>query len=275
MGGDDVEIKLVGVETSETAGKGSTSFFWNTQSQDGQYVSNGVYLVRVEELDAYGSPTIKTISLTVLNVDEYVELSIFNSAGELVKNVKEPLSSLPSDVSLGTQSTVNVGSGSDVVFKYGPDPADYIAWDGKNFAGQTVTNGTYEITLAIKTREGLAYNLSKTVTVLNEGSALVSGFKVYPNPYSAEFGGVMKYAWVATQSGTARLSIYNVKGEKVRTLYARLESGSADWDLLTTSGDRAAGGYYVTMLEAVSGSGQMQRLKVKSAVILRSSTGAE
>jgi flagellar hook assembly protein FlgD len=81
---------------------------------------------------------------------------------------------------------------------------------------------------------------------------------VHPNPVS---GSRTTVSFSAPSEGTAAVEIYNILGQKVRTLArGRLSSGRHDfsWDGSDDSGRRLAGGVYLLRLQFAAGDNMHQ-----------------
>ena len=205
----------------------------------------------------------------VINDDEYVEVRIFNSAGEIVRVIRESRAFNPETLALSVPDVVAVAKdGAKIIMSYGGNPGDNFIWDGRNSAGLVVSNGAYEIQVVAVSADGKISTASKTVMLLNESRELFSGLKAYPNPF-LENDGIMTFAWQPKAEGAVTLKIYNIAGQAVRRLTAKLADGSVPWDFRTDSGQAAAGGVYVCVFEAVSSDGYRKHEIIKIAAVFR------
>jgi hypothetical protein len=179
-----VEIQIPGVETPDNIGNGMSVFYWYGTNDGGQNVDNGVYYIKVEERDGYGHTNVVIKDISVINVEEYVEVNIFNSAGEKVKTIKENKYFMPEKINLKINDMIILEkTGGEVVVRYGEEPDAYMIWDGKNSKGEIVSNGTYEIQVVTRTSEGKLKYASKTVIILNEATEeIIKEVKAIPNP---------------------------------------------------------------------------------------------
>jgi len=262
-------IRLPGVFIPGQEGALYSDFEWDGLNQSGQGIKPGLYYVKVTIKDTYGSASTVIKEVTVLRVEEYVRLNIYNSAGELVNRIEVPKA----------DSTVLNLSVADVIFlgkegysiPIGYAPGKVLYWDGKNMAGRIVGSGVYEIELDIKTADGYRIIAAKSVTVFKQASDGVMGrLKVYPNPNVIERGkpGKAVIAWENSASGKVSIKVYNVYGEMITRITASLASGSAEWDMKTSSGNVISSGLYALVIEAVRDGGETE-VRIEKMTIIR------
>jgi len=260
-------IYLPGVETPETINEGGSVFIWDAKSDRGQYVKTGVYYIKVEEQDGYGHTNVVIKEITVMKEEEYVEVRIFNSAGELVRVIREE-KEVPEKVELGVDNVIPIEKGgAEIIIKYGDEPGDSVKWDGKNSEGIAVSSGTYEVQVITKDEKGIRVQASKTVIVLSEGKEVIGEVKVYPNPVKKGKGEKARVRWEAKGEGEVRIYIYNAAGELVRKVEGKVELGELEWDLKTGSGAMASQGNYICVIEARSKEGYSQRKIIKISIL--------
>lgn len=78
---------------------------------------------------------------------------------------------------------------------------------------------------------------------------LVSGFSCYPNP----FKGAIAMTWSLKQDAASEMAIYNLKGQKVKTLqkgYLHKGQQKMSWDATDAHGKAVASGVYFCRIEA-------------------------
>ena len=263
--GDPLAIYMPGLVTPDNMGQPGTYFYWNGTTDASQPVASGNYYIKITQRDTFDHVTVYIRSFAVLRAEEYVELSIYNSAGELVRTVRK--NAMPPDrVDLTTNDVLVVEkTGNDIVINYGPNLQDYLSWDGKNNHGAAVTSGTYELQVTTKTMSGTMAIISKTVMILSEGSKYVGDIKAYPNPYYSD--GNMTFAWSGLGSGEMLVNIHNMNGELIRSLSGRVEAGSLTWDGKTTGGNKTGHGYYICIFKAKNLDGYVEHKKLKIAIM--------
>ncbi|PKL92617.1 MAG: hypothetical protein CVV21_02345 [Candidatus Goldiibacteriota bacterium HGW-Goldbacteria-1] len=269
--GADITITLNGVETPYNMGNGYTSFVWDGKNDQAQYVSNGPYYIKLEQLDEYGHSTSLIKDMQSIRYEEGVEGRIYNSAGELVKLLRTQPSAKGQKVALKIQDIIIIEPQSAKIKLYYNED-EYLEWDGTNEAGLAVTNGTYEIQVIMKTAEGRLIEASKSVIILTEKTDYLADPIIAPNPVTHKEGRTL-IVWdplalynPSAAKGIMEIRIYSLAGEKVKEIRCALQNGAAQWDLKSESGGQVSNGVYVVVLEAIRDDGQLNRKKIKMAV---------
>ncbi len=266
-GGSVMTLYLDGVETPSTLGQGGTYFTWNGLNSAGQPVASGPYYMKVEETDTYSHVNTLTKEVTVIKSGAYVELKVFNSAGELVRSVREYDREPPGGIALKIPDVIIIeNEGSIINIQYGDGLLDFMEWDGRNAFGRAVSNGTYELQVNVMGDTGMLMTGAKTVQVLIEAKKYPGEIKVQPNPVRSAAGAV-RITWQSGISGTVRVNFVNIKGESVRTVTGKLEDGYILWDLKNTSGSAVPEGIYICPVVMLDSEGYMEKKTVKVAVI--------
>jgi hypothetical protein len=266
-----LEIRLPRVETPSTFGTGATTYYWDAINAQSQEVGTGVYYIKIETLDPYGHMTTIVKDITVVRIDESVELNIYNSAGELVRQIKQEKNVLTDTVSLEKlgDRLVFTKEGKGIDIKYGNNIGDYITWDGKNQEGGIVSSGIYEVQVILRNaKDGVVSEASKTVTVLREGKVYIKELVAKPNPYVKGSGGQIRFEWKleGIEVGRVTIRIYNVAGELVRKLEGQLGDGHIAWDLKTQNKSYASRGIYIAVMEAKNKEGYKDSKIIKFAI---------
>lgn len=266
LSGAGAQLVFPGVETPSSFGTGSTIIDWNATNEAQQDIGSGIYYLKIEQRDYYNHINVRTMPLNVVALQEYVEMSIYNTSGELVRRIRHDGTPAAGTLDLKVASTLAPEKGA--VISFGSSPSENFVWDGKNDMGKMVTPGTYEIQLELVNAEGKSEVAAKSVVVLGQETQFLKSVKAFPNPCSREkAGAIMAFAWDSAAEGTVRIFIINIKGEKTRELIARLSYGSAAWDLKNDQGSKVAPGVYVAIFEAASDEGGLNTAKVKIAVL--------
>ena len=266
-----LEIRLPRVETPSTFGTGSTTYYWDAINAQSQEVDTGVYYIKIETLDPYGHTTTMIKDLTVMRIDEYVELNIFNSAGEIIRKIRQEKNVITDTVTLDKlgDRLIFTKDGQETIIKYGNNIGDYIMWDGKNQAGEIVSSGIYEVQIVLKNaKDGVISEASKTVTVLREGKLYIEELKAIPNPYIKGSGGIIRFEWIlqSIETGDVSIRIYNVAGELIRKLEGDLGAGNILWDLKTEERRLASRGIYIAVMDAKNNEGYKDSRIIKFAI---------
>ena len=270
-----LSIYLPNVETPNNLGDGGTNFEWNSNNNANQTTGSGVYYIKFEELDMYGHTNVLIKEITVMVVQEYVEVCIFNSAGEKIKTIRDYKDVTNTKISLKVGKDDNgqvyvVKGNNDINITYGTNLNEYVIWDGLNDQGTAVGAGSYEVQVSVVSTQGRTVVAAKSIVVLSEKVTYMKDVSIIPNPYSRNILDLkpIKFAWVAgTETGWMSVTVYNMAGEKVRTINATLESGSVLWDVKSGENSRIAAGYYVAVFESKSTTGHLDRKTAKLAII--------
>jgi hypothetical protein len=260
-------IIIPGLETTATQGAGSTSFTWRPVNQQSQDVSQGVYFIKIEIKDSYGHVNTWSKAVAVQRFDPYVEMNIYNSAGELIRRIRKDNSVLPRSLSLDVPDLL---TDSPVVVRYGEGPDEYFLWDGKSQEGSAVSNGVYEVQLVMTTDKGTMFEASKTLSLLRAVTRYLNGFMILPNPgYGMDSLITFKWTFASgTETGMASVFIYNLAGELVRRLKGSLQAGSISWDLKTGRGAAVSSGLYTAVLEGRNANGYAD-IKTEKLVLIK------
>ena len=165
--------------------------------------------------------------------------------------------------------TIDPAGGNSIAVKYSGNAADALTWDGKNAAGQIVSNGIYEIQIVVKNDTVGTVSASKTVSVLNSGKISLGKISIVPDPFNAALSDSITINWEGAMAGRVNIKILDVTGGLVRAFSGDLSTGSVIWDTRTGAGARVTNGLYIVVIEARSSSGYMDR-KVQKLAIIRS-----
>lgn len=245
-----------------------TTTYWDGTNDQNLAVQNGIYYVKVDVVDKYGINHTLVQAVTVLTNSISAEFRIYNSAGEVVKNIPVTLASTGSSVLTAGAKVFAPGKSSSgalntVEFTY---MGQEIKWDGTNDPGQIVDNGVY--TAAIVTTDKNAYTTVATaeITVLHDAYELLNNLRIIPNPVNNANNTVLHIKYDAVSGAKITAKIYNMAGELVKVLQDNTNAGEVVWDL---SVDRKiAGGLYVAVISAGTDSG-MRKTIIGKFVILR------
>ncbi len=277
--GTAVTIRIPGIQTPDQQKGTYSDFTWDGTNSAGQNVVNGVYYIKETTTDPYGHTNVITKQITAIGTNHYVQVNIFNSAGELVQTITAPYNG-NGQVSLDVSNTngnknyvLPVGKGAPPITISYTSTAAPLSWDGKNSQGNYVQNGVYEVQLVVKTGQGSTVITSKSITILNEGNTDVLGtVKSLPNPYSGDTTTPLIFTWQPSAGGTIKIKIYNIAGELVRTLAGDLGAASINWDLKGVGGEKVSSGTYICVVEGVDNIGNKTRKIVKISALIRAET---
>jgi len=272
VSGDKVEVLFNNLEIPATQGKGKSTFSWDVSNDQGQSLTSGKYYIKIEQLDQYGHVDTYVDDITVVQRDEYVELRVFNSAGEMVSVNRDYSKELAGNIKLDVPHLMMIEkdeAAPNFAIGYGEGLGEVMYWDARDNSGRLVGTGSYEVQVVVKTDEGYIYEASKSVMVLREDKEFLEETKIYPNPYrGGENAGPAAFAWSSGgETGTIKIMVYNMAGELVKTIEEDIAAENASWDLTNNYGDRVSSGFYVVIFKAVNSDGHMNTARNKFAVM--------
>ncbi len=196
---------------------------WDGTNQAGDPVSNGVYYVKVDNIDANNVVTSISQTVTVSRSIAKVQVNVYNESGEVIRHLIAYADD-PGNMNLGnvlfssatiqpTQGTPTPNGTSDLVMTF-PNGTT-VAWDGTNDNGQIVTNGVYNVEIHWLDGNGGEEVISHNVTV-ERGNNAGNGVAVAaPNILNGGSAGTTVYA-DSGLSLTLTAAVYDVAGELVK-----------------------------------------------------------
>ncbi len=263
-------IDIPGLEAPGQEGGAGIKFEWNGTNNNAQAVGQGIFYISISTQNTYGDVKVITKEITILKNDEYTKIKIYNSAGEVVREIKNEIVNT-TEISLASTNDVAVigDNKPQLVINYAV--GESVTWDGKNTEGRLVSSGVYEIEVTVKTKDGFIIKVSKSVSVLNQGAAgTIGDIKIMPNPFkfSSENGkDTTAIIWSGRADGDMLVKIYGLSGENIREFRVRIAEGEVVWNMKTEAGSRIVSGIYVCVLEAKKDSGEMEFQTAKMAVL--------
>jgi flagellar hook assembly protein FlgD len=248
---------------------------WNGSNQGGQWVSNGVYYVKVSSIDPFGNVTTTTESVNVIGVENQESIEIFNSAGEVVRkfdlsgvtstvqNMSLDLPAGQSAVSASTNpSTGAITGGVNLTLTLANGASRPFFWDGMGNGGAPLQSGSYLIEL-VRTEPGQTSTiktLALTLLQSKDSSAqqMASSAQVGPNPVLK--GGAVKVKYHPNGLNWVQVRLYSESGELIAQA---ADSGTGTLVL----GSGYSGGIYLLDFEVRSGDGVLARRILKVAIV--------
>lgn len=270
--GGVLSINFPGLCTPDTIQDGFTVFTWAADNTANQPVSQGKYYIQISQKDTYDHVTVLIKDITVLHLDRYVEMKVFNTAGEAVRTIRVN-NPAADELTLKIEEDISFGKNDNPVsIEYAP--GSFIDWDGKNDLGVRVGNGVYEIQFVLTNHSGRMIQGSRTVNILNERiDSSLGDVKIMPNPYRGPVVSKVDHidiGWSFTGTGWVTVYIYNLQGEQVKKFKARLEDGGVAWNLMASNGEEPiAAGYYVAVINSRNSEGLLERKTAKIAVMMQ------
>lgn len=243
---------------------------WDGTNQAGDPVSNGVYYVKVDNIDANNVVTSVSETVTVSRSIAKVQVNVYNEAGEVIKHLFVYASD-PGNMNLGNTlfssnviqptlgtPTPNGTSSLTITLPNGTT----INWDGTNDNGQLVTDGVYTVEIHWLDGNGGEQVTTHNVSV-ERGNGRGSAVAVAaPNILTGNSSGTTVYVNPALDL-TLTAAVYDVAGELVKKpVTGPAGSGTAPVDV---SG--LASGLYFVVVDLVNPNGQIVQRQVTQIVI--------
>jgi uncharacterized repeat protein (TIGR01451 family) len=247
---------------------------WDGTDDSGNPVTNGVYNIKLDNVDAVGVVTTLTQQATVSRSLSHVTLEIYNEAGEIIRHlyaqVDDPLDGQMTYLTLSTGFLQPGGVGDQptrVQISVDSSTSCPITlwWDGTNDAGSPVTPGNYLLCARWSNGQGQTSVISKTLLVsagVDRGSGNVTA---QPNRLLPLRGlSRVNFLCDSTPEMTLRVRIYAMSGEFVASSQGEAGGNHASWD---ASG--VASGLYLAVVDKLSPAGGLigrQTLKILEAI---------
>lgn len=238
---------------------GSAGPIWDGRNSQAQWVSAGVYYLKIESTDPFGQTDASTLAVQVLPSDPsaMTALSAYNSAGERV-------ASIPVSPSAGISDIEALNS----VLVPGVDPlrlrvtaldgtTHAVQWDGIGELGSPLKSGTY--TLRARGLAGSQSDRQWSFAVLDAPGQRPSAPLIAPNPVPSSAASLRI---VAPGGGCAwRMDAFDLTG----SLVAQAQ-GRPGQDLRLALRDLGPG-VYLVHVQARDGQGQDWQWTLKAALL--------
>jgi len=245
---------------------------WDGTNAHGDPVSNGIYYIKVDNIDSFGVVTSVTQQVTVSRALYQVALLIYNEAGEVVRHlysyVDNPGMAEVTGISLSSAvfKPALAGAGNtpnQVVISM--SNATTVIWDGKSDSGGYVTAGKYFI--GVSTVDGQGSNSTVFGAVMVQSADSLSGqgkVTARPNVLTLASGKTsMVFQSDSTESLTLKASIYTVAGELVATVEGSPGTNQSSWDA-----GGAASGIYLVVVEIRNTQGGVKGRQVVKVLVV-------
>lgn len=245
-----------------------SSLAWDGRNANGQFVSGGVYYLKLDEIDPYGNLNSLVKSISVIAAAWQQSLTVYNSAGEAVAHlpvamgpgarmaVQESSKALVLDPVTGLPT-----SGFNIQLSAPGAPPSTVVWKGLNDAGAVVAPGTYTLVLATSDPGQTVTRDVKTVVVLTAPGGLGLGaVHAVPQPLGK---GPLTVVFNPLPAGdTVWARVFNLAGERV--LQGRADAATGRVELGSAPG--LASGIYIISVDWMHGAGLRERRLAKLAV---------
>ena len=244
---------------------------WNGTTSNGDPASNGVYYIKVDNIDSSGTVNSTTQQVTVSRSLATSTILIYNEAGEEVKNLVTYYDDPGQATILGVQLSSAViepggqGGGVPNQLKIILSSGTTVVWDGTGNNGSYVQSGQYFLEVHTTNGNGSETTVIKQVSV--DGRSTGSGMGVVsavPN-LLGRGSSVVTFHNNSAMGLLLRVSLYTVDGELIGPPVTG--DNGANPPQLNTSG--LASGLYLAVVELqnAANGGLLGRQTVKIVVI--------
>jgi len=237
---------------------------WDGTNALGDLVGNGTYYLKVDSVDAYGTTTSVTKQITVDRPVSKVQLTVYNAAGEVVRDLgtywSGPIETMtnvhltatvisPSAVGTGgTQSTAVMNDGTQLAI-----------WNGRDNLGQIVKDGQYYVEVKTDDGKGGHSTVDLPVSVLTASgnlttSSVVPNVLTPMNPIATIQGGM--------PGSTVKVTVYRLNGDRVVAIQGATGTGVAAWD-----SRGASAGLYLLAVEVVNADGKNPARQIAKVLV--------
>jgi len=264
--GDGSRIDL----TSDGAWLGT----WDGTDPKGDRVTNGVYYIKLDNVDPNGVVTTLTQQAIVDRKLVKLEAVVFNEAGEIVRHlmalVGDPQGSQMTNVVLSTDvlqpMSLDAGSHAQLLVEVQTSGAPVtLIWDGTGDSGRVVQPGHYQIQLHWDDGLGSRSEFTKGLLVLSRGDSLTGKVTARPNILSPFYGLTQTTFQVPSgQNLTLKIRIFSLAGEKVASFEGSSGSDQAVWKI-----EGLASGIYIAVVDLMNHEGKRLDRQTLKVVVVR------
>jgi hypothetical protein len=256
--GDVVDLYFRGVRVGS----------WDGTDAAGQPVRNGEYVIKVDNIDAFGVVDSLTQDVVVNRALSRVSVTVFDSAGEAVRHLHADVADLR-DLVTGVQLSSGVlhpGEGA-------PDPGEVrevgivlsngtgLTWDGRDDGGSFVPGGEYYVEVRSTDGSGGEQVVVREIAVMGDPGG-EAGVVAAPNVLRG-YGSRTLFTTVPASGAALRVRVYATSGELVASMEG--PSGDLSW----APGYYAASGLYLAVVESRYPDGRMGSRKVLKILLIR------
>jgi len=243
---------------------------WDGTNANGDPVSNGVYQIKVDNVDSFGVVTTATQQATVNRSLSKVTVLIYNSAGEVVRHLfsftDEPGLSTVNGVEFSTD-VIQPGNGSPAPgvpsqLSISLGNGTTLIWNGRSDSGSFVQSGVYFLEIHSTDGKGGNATVTKEVSVLEGNMSLV---EIVAEPNLVDLGkgsGAVTLMGPQAMGLTLRASVYTLAGELVTVINGTAGTGMIGWN---ASG--LASGLYLASVEVKDSAGGLVRRQILKVLV--------
>lgn len=262
LGGAPLQVGIPG-----RLADGSDRVLWSGDNDGGQSLRTGIYSVKLQWVDPFGSVSAQILAVSVLDARPTQALQVFNAAGERVRQIDLPGGlgvggfDLASDLLLvGGDSGASPGLKIDLRLEQGQSYPS--RWDGRNDAGAWVDSGVYSIVLLSRQGSEGPRVMTKSVQVLRAPEAeATAGIRLLQNPLRPGQT-ELRIAYAPGNGLWARAQLFNLAGERVGTAEDLGQRG-----LLSLDCGRLSSGVYLARVELGDGTRVLGRKLLKVGIV--------
>ena len=246
---------------------------WDGKDGSRNPVSNGTYIIKVDNIDPTGTVSSLARQVVVSRQLAHISAVLYNEAGEVVRHlsawVEDPSGASMNGVSL-SGTVLNVGSGAgapatlQILVQSSGGPFT-LSWDGTNDEGSLVTAGTYILSVHWDSGQGGLQDISRDILVVDGTGRNNGGVTAFPNFLSLATGQTrVTFKDGSNPGSTLSVRVYAVSGELVGVVQGAPGTSQAFWD---ASG--AASGLYLAAVGEQSAKGGITHPQILKIVVLR------
>ena len=198
---------------------------WDGSNDQGQPLSGGIYYLHIETMDPFGSVSTLSQPVNVLAAPASAQISVFNSAGELVASLAPPAGLSGLGLASLELSSMVPGSQALKINLRGGNASAVLSWDGRKADGGFVSSGTYSVLV----KDG-SYRAEFSFTVLDAPLAGSASPFAVPNPAHAQ-DAVLRIQLPGSSPFLRRVCLYSLAGELIATQAAEAGVSGIDFDI--------------------------------------------
>ncbi len=246
---------------------------WDGTTTSGSPALNGVYNIKVDNVDSYGVVKSTTVQAVVSRSLYTFAVLIYNEAGEVIRHldtfVDDPgLNSvinmkLSANVIVPSGGTSSAGIPGNLTITLSNGMA--VTWDGKTDNGAYVSTGQYFVEVTSQNGQGGGETvLTQEVSVMGTNSQVGTGqITTVPNILNSANGFLATFSSNSPMNLTLTVKIYTMAGELVKFVSGDTGSNRAVWD-----GSTVASGLYIAEIESNYMTGGLARIQTTKIVVV-------
>ena len=245
---------------------------WDGSDINGNPVSNGVYNIKMDSIDAFGVVTTVTQQAMVSRNLARISVNVYNEAGEIVKHlyalVDDSTPNGLTDVVLSSAQLIPGGTSSgpprkvQILIQTSVAPVT-LSWDGTSDSGMIVSNGHYLLTTTWINSLGGTSEITRGL-VVSRSSDSTAGITVRPNLVKISQGiNQVTFENHSDQNLTLRGQVYTVSGELVTTFQGDPGAPQVVWNV-----QGIASGVYMAAMETLNANGGVTHRQILKIIVI-------